>query len=79
MAKQAGVTAIWARYGTKYDPACWTYLVKITHWTEEDVAREKTLKAKYHDVVPDYTIDSFEELKSILFAGAKKFALIGGD
>jgi FMN phosphatase YigB (HAD superfamily) len=47
MAKQAGVTAIWARYGTKYDPACWTYLVKITHWTDEDVAREKDLKAKY--------------------------------
>jgi FMN phosphatase YigB (HAD superfamily) len=23
MAKRAGVTAIWARYGTKYDPECW--------------------------------------------------------
>ncbi len=79
MAKQAGVAAIWARYGTKYDPAYWTYLVKITHWTEEDVAREKNLKAKYHDVIPDYTIDSFEELKSILFAGAKRFELIEGD
>jgi hypothetical protein len=31
MAKLAGVTAIWARYGTKYDPEYWTYLVKVTH------------------------------------------------
>lgn len=69
MAKRAGVTAIWARYGTKYDPECWTYLVKITHWTAEDVSREKDLKAKYGDVVPDYAIDSFVQLKSIVLKG----------
>lgn len=72
MAKQAGVTAIWARYGTIYDPECWTYLVKVTHWTDEDVSREKALRAKYRDVVPDYTIDSFSQLKSIVFADASK-------
>ena len=66
MAKQAGVTAIWARYGTEYDPKHWQYLVKVTHWTDEDVQREKILKSKYSDVVPDYTIDSFAQLKSIL-------------
>jgi FMN phosphatase YigB (HAD superfamily) len=68
MAKQAGVTAIWARYGTRYDAACWVDLVKITHWTDEDVIREKDLKAKYGGVVPDYVIDSFAELKSIVLA-----------
>jgi FMN phosphatase YigB (HAD superfamily) len=72
MAKQAGVTAIWARYGTIYDPEHWTYLVKVTHWTEEDVSREKVLKEKYRDVVPDYTIDSFAQLESVVFAGANK-------
>jgi FMN phosphatase YigB (HAD superfamily) len=72
MAKQAGVTAIWARYGTTYDPEHWTYLVKVTHWTDEDVSREKALKAKYRDVVPDYTIDSFSQLKAIVFAQASK-------
>jgi hypothetical protein len=40
--------------------------VKVTHWTDEDVQREKILKSKYSDVVPDYTIDSFAQLKSIL-------------
>lgn len=66
MAKEAGVTAIWARYGTIYDSECWTYLVRITHWTDEDVSREKSLKTKYGNVTPDFTIDTFAELKSIV-------------
>jgi phosphoglycolate phosphatase len=68
MAKEAGVTAIWARYGTLYDPAYWTYLVKITHWTEGDVVREKALKAKFQGVKPDYEIDAFSELKTIVLS-----------
>ncbi len=68
MAKEAGVTAIWARYGTLYDPGCWTYLVKVTHWTDDDVVREKNLKAKFRDVKPDYEIDAFSELKAIVFS-----------
>jgi FMN phosphatase YigB (HAD superfamily) len=66
MAKEAGVTAIWARYGTKYDPDCWTYLVRITHWTDDDVNREKSLKTKYGSVIPDHAIDEFAQLKSIV-------------
>ena len=66
MAKEAGVTAIWARYGTKYDADCWTYLVKITHWTDDDVSREKNLKTRYANVVPDHTIDTFSQLRSIV-------------
>jgi hypothetical protein len=56
------------KYGdlTKYDPACWTYLVKVTHWTDEDVVREKDLKARFSDVRPDYTIDSISELPKIV-------------
>jgi FMN phosphatase YigB (HAD superfamily) len=66
MANNAGVNSIWARYGTQYDPACWSYLVKVTHWTNEDVAREKDLKARFADVKPDYTIDSLFDLPKIL-------------
>jgi FMN phosphatase YigB (HAD superfamily) len=68
MAKQAGVAAIWARYGTIYDPEHWAYLVKVTHWSEEDVTREKALKEKFRDLVPDYTIDSLSQLESIVVA-----------
>jgi phosphoglycolate phosphatase len=66
MANTAGVKSIWARYGTQYDPSCWTYLVKVTHWTDEDVEREKSLKVKFANVIPDFTIDSFEEVPKIL-------------
>jgi len=66
MAKDAGVTAIWARYGTKYDPEYWPYLVRVTHWTDEDVRREKDLKNKYGGVTPDHAIDDFAQLKTIV-------------
>lgn len=66
MAQNAGVRSIWARYGTQYDQSYWSYLVKVTHWTNEDVAREKDLKARFSDVKPDYVIDSFSELPSVL-------------
>jgi FMN phosphatase YigB (HAD superfamily) len=66
MANNAGVSSIWARYGTQYDPACWSYLVKITHWTNADVNREKDLKSRFSDVKPNYTIDSLSELPKIL-------------
>jgi phosphoglycolate phosphatase len=66
MAKAAGVTAVWARYGTRYDRDLWKILVRVTHWTAEDVAREEELKKHYERIEPDYTIDSFGELVDIL-------------
>ena len=68
MAKEAGVTAIWAKYSTIYDPTCWEYLVRITHWTDEDVIREKGLKSKYGKVIPDFTVESFGEISNIMKA-----------
>jgi hypothetical protein len=59
IAKGAGVKAIWARYGTKYDAHLWDLLVAVTHWTPEDVEREATLKATYRNVQADHAIDSF--------------------
>jgi len=66
MATAAGVTAAWARYGTQYDRDLWKILVRVTHWTDEDVAREEELKKEYHGVNPDFTIDSFDEVLQIL-------------
>jgi FMN phosphatase YigB (HAD superfamily) len=65
MATNAGVTAVWARYGTQYDQGHWAYLVRVTHWTDEDVQREKDLKARFGNVHPDFTIDSISELLTI--------------
>lgn len=66
MARAAGVTAVWARYGTFYDPGLWETLVRVSHWTEEDVRREVELKRRTGTVRPDFTIDSFGDLIAIL-------------
>lgn len=68
MAKTAGVTAVWARYGTKYERSLWDILVRITHWTHEDVAREEELRDLFSGIQPDYTIDAFADLLNVLSA-----------
>jgi phosphoglycolate phosphatase len=67
MAKSAGVTAVWAHYGTVYDKAHWEILVKITHWTEDDVQREESLRRRFKDVEPDLVIERFEQLSELFF------------
>jgi phosphoglycolate phosphatase-like HAD superfamily hydrolase len=62
MARDAKVRSVWARYGTQYDRRHWSILVAITHWTEEDVAKEERLREMYREVQPDYIIDSFSQL-----------------
>ena len=66
MAKAAGVIAVWATYGRNYDRTLWEAIVRVTHWTDEDVAREAELTRLFADVQPDHTIDRFEDLLPIL-------------
>jgi FMN phosphatase YigB (HAD superfamily) len=66
MAKTAGVTSVWARYGTRYEPSLWGILVRVTHWTDADVAREAALRNLYSDIQPDYTIERFTDLLDVL-------------
>lgn len=74
MATQAGCVAVWARYGTDVDPAAWQKLVRITHWTKETVARDEELRRAAERIEPDYTIDSFGELLSLVANSAKSRA-----
>lgn len=62
MAKNAGVMAVWARYGTQYPSGLWTEIVRVTHWIDEDVRRETGLRKLYRNTRPDLTIDSFSEI-----------------
>lgn len=67
MAKRAGVFAIWAAYGAEHDPVDYERLVRISHWTAEDVAREKKLKLEASGVAPEYTCTkSFHEVLDAL-------------
>ncbi len=62
MAKAAGVNSAWARYGSVFSPEDWQRLVRITHWTKEDVDREQELCEKFGDIKPDVEIDHFPQL-----------------
>ncbi|RKH78030.1 HAD family hydrolase [Corallococcus sp. AB045] len=66
MAQSAGVTSVWAEYGTKYDPGLWSTLVKISHWTDEDIVRDSQLRQQAKSVRPDHTIQSYSELISLI-------------
>lgn len=67
MAKEAGVFAIWAAYGARHDPEDYAKLVRISHWTREDVARETRLKAAAADVRPDAVCEAgFAEVLPLL-------------
>lgn len=58
MAKRAGVFAIWAAYGAQHDPKIYADLVRVTHWTPAEVAREQRLKAEASLIRPDYIASS---------------------
>jgi len=62
MAREAGLHSAWAKYGTLYDKSLWQKLVRVTHWTDEDVEREKLLKEEAAGVLPDCVLNEFGDL-----------------
>jgi phosphoglycolate phosphatase-like HAD superfamily hydrolase len=64
MAQRAGVHDIYAAYGRSYESELWEKLVAVTHWTEEDVAREQELAA--HRARPTNVIARFAQLPAVL-------------
>ena len=62
MARAAGAYSAWARYGADYDRLLWSKLVRVTHWTEEDISRETELRAQAADIMPDCKLEKFSEI-----------------
>lgn len=63
MASAAGVFSIYAKYGTERDPSDWDKLVRVTHWTDDDVAREAELRKAAQLVEADFVAKiSFAEI-----------------
>ena len=73
MAKRAGVFAIWAAYGAEHSSAMYGALVRISHWTPEEVARERGLKDEAKAIQPDYIArSSFAEVATALGISAPR-------
>jgi phosphoglycolate phosphatase len=63
MAKEAGVWAAWAKYGLEYEASHWAGLVRVTHWTDEDVRRASEAKARYGNTAADVVLQNgFDDL-----------------
>lgn len=63
MAKRAGVFAIWAAYGAAHDADMYHALVRISHWTQGEVERERKLVKEARTVEPDFiAYHSFSEI-----------------
>jgi len=62
MANQASVHSAWARYGTNYNPELWSKLVRITHWTDDDVATEAQLRVEAGDVHAEVDLNQFSDV-----------------
>jgi FMN phosphatase YigB (HAD superfamily) len=58
MAREADVFSIWAAYGARHDPDSYEKLVRISHWTVEDVEREKWLTETAASIKPDFVAEN---------------------
>jgi FMN phosphatase YigB (HAD superfamily) len=72
MARKAGCFAIWAKYGVHRDPAMYEKLVRISHWTDADIARERDFVQQASTITPDFVCEkSIAELLTILDGPSK--------
>jgi len=68
MAREANVFSIWAKYGAILHTNDYEKLVRITHWTQEDVEKERRLRKEAEDIQPDFIAESsFVEILSAIF------------
>lgn len=68
MAKAANVTDVLAKYGAAHfeeNPEGYNLLRAVTHWTDEDVLREKKIKEEASGLPPTHSIDAFPEILEI--------------
>jgi FMN phosphatase YigB (HAD superfamily) len=67
MAKRAGCFAVWARYGAHTDTAMYQRLVRISHWTPDDVKKEQNYAEEAKRFAPDFVCrDSISELLKVV-------------
>jgi len=66
MANQVGVTSVWAEYGIAQHTTDYQLLRQVTHWSDEDVQRERLISegvgVDEKDLAPALTIQTFGEL-----------------
>lgn len=63
MARDVGAFDVHARYGESQRKPEYNLLQRVSHWTEQDVQRERDITAKGHDFTPSAVLkDTFAEI-----------------
>lgn len=65
MANQAGVLSVYAKYGNEIDGGNYDLLRSVTHWTPEEVERERQFKHMEFSK-PDYEVNNLMELAKLI-------------
>jgi phosphoglycolate phosphatase len=72
----ANVLSIWAKYGAFHDEEAYRKLIRISHWTAEDIARERALTIRAKGVRADYILErNFCEILNVFDLPAPSLAL----
>jgi FMN phosphatase YigB (HAD superfamily) len=67
MANRAGCYAVWAKYGAHTDAKMYESLIRISHWTVDDIQNEMNYAREAKSVVPDFICErSITELLGLL-------------
>ncbi len=67
MAKNASCFAIWAKYGVHRNRKMYEELIRISHWTEADIRRERKYAVEAAKITPDFTCEqSIAEVLGVL-------------
>ncbi len=64
MAQDARVTDVYVKYGAAQHTEAYDLLKKVTHWTDEQVEKEKEIN-EGRTVIPSYSIDSYADLLNL--------------
>ncbi|PZR88318.1 MAG: hypothetical protein DLM68_07430 [Hyphomicrobiales bacterium] len=57
---------MWVAYGSKHDPTIYKDFVRVSHWTEAEVARERQLIEEAKDFRHDFTAEIFADIIHVL-------------
>ncbi len=66
MARDIGVHTAWAAFGQVNDPRSWEKVARVTHWSAEEVARDRDAEVVPSTIVPDAVLE--ESLAEVLGA-----------
>lgn len=75
MAKDAGVDSVFAKYGNehfKYNKDDYNLLRDVTHWTDDDVERERKIKEQNKDTHSELVANKFSDILDFFEFGTHK-------